>query len=365
MNKKHKIFISYSHKDEKAKDLLNSHLTSLIRNKNIDPWNDRQIMPGQEWDKVIQKELNEADIILLLISPSFMESGYINGVEVKRALERHYVNDAVVIPIILTSCLWQNDSFSVLHALPKDGLPIDKWENINEAFLDVIKGVQKIIEREDKKYDIINHAPINLESTKEKLNKFSYESMEHIIGLEDFVEFLRDSKYHPKNILSSVMTNFFFLGHGASKWTSEKKLLDSAIERVLVNGGKVRIMMFDPRKAPHDFQQKIILKSIFILKKLMKKYNLRNADFMKVKVYTDYPSFRLAFINRKTVLVGHYRTYTSNSNESPILIFKSDKEWSFYSAFQTLFDDKWERGIDIDEINTELLELNNLLNEEK
>ena len=43
------VFISYSHKDEKWKDLLRSHLGVLEQTDRITVWDDRQIDGGAEW----------------------------------------------------------------------------------------------------------------------------------------------------------------------------------------------------------------------------------------------------------------------------------------------------------------------------
>ena len=46
-------------------------LAQLRRNKRITVWHDRKILPGQEWDSEIDRKLETASIILLLVSPHF------------------------------------------------------------------------------------------------------------------------------------------------------------------------------------------------------------------------------------------------------------------------------------------------------
>jgi len=46
--------------------------TLLKRDGFISTWDDRRIRPGQEWDGVINENINTAEIIMLLISPAFM-----------------------------------------------------------------------------------------------------------------------------------------------------------------------------------------------------------------------------------------------------------------------------------------------------
>ena len=58
------LFYSYSHVDEALRDELEKHLKLLQRQHVIDTWHDRKIISGTEWDKVINKNLDTADIIL-------------------------------------------------------------------------------------------------------------------------------------------------------------------------------------------------------------------------------------------------------------------------------------------------------------
>jgi hypothetical protein len=58
---------------------LENQLKLLKRRHVIDTWHDRKIMSGTEWDKVINKNLDTADIILLLINSDFLASDYLLG----------------------------------------------------------------------------------------------------------------------------------------------------------------------------------------------------------------------------------------------------------------------------------------------
>ena len=140
-----KVFTSYSHKDEDLREELDVHLAMIKRHKAITIWNDRQITPGEEWDDSIKEELATADIILLLVSPRFLASKYIYEVEIKQALARHEAKTAVVIPIILKPCDWQDAEFAKLQGLPRDALAISKWEDMDEAFLNVAMAIKQVI----------------------------------------------------------------------------------------------------------------------------------------------------------------------------------------------------------------------------
>ncbi|TRZ48360.1 toll/interleukin-1 receptor domain-containing protein [bacterium] len=140
-----RVFYSYSHKDEDLKEKLDEQLTILKRDGFISTWDDRMIRPGEEWDRVIDENLNLADIIMLLISPAFMASEYCQDIEVKRAVKRHDEGTARVIPIILKPIVWSDTPFAKLEALPSKGRPISCWTEIDEAFKDIVEKIRVTI----------------------------------------------------------------------------------------------------------------------------------------------------------------------------------------------------------------------------
>src|SRR5215470_12141899 len=103
------IFFCYAREDEDLLNKLKTHLKPLQRQNLIAVWHDRDISAGTEWEKEISRHLNTAQIILLLVSPDFMNSDYCYGVEMKRAIERHERKETRVIPVILDHVYWQVD----------------------------------------------------------------------------------------------------------------------------------------------------------------------------------------------------------------------------------------------------------------
>src|SRR5205085_6292964 len=94
--------------DETLLDQLKRHLRPLQRQGLIDIWHDRDISAGAEWEQEISRHLNFAHIILLLVSPAFMDSDYCYSEEMQQALKRHKAEDAHVIPVILRPVHWQS-----------------------------------------------------------------------------------------------------------------------------------------------------------------------------------------------------------------------------------------------------------------
>jgi len=95
------VLLCYAHEDELLLEKLKTHLKPLQRQGLIDVWHDKDIDAGVEWEPQIDRYLNTAHIILLLVSPDFIASDYCYGVEMKKAIERHKRGEARIIPIIL------------------------------------------------------------------------------------------------------------------------------------------------------------------------------------------------------------------------------------------------------------------------
>ncbi|MDQ3705956.1 MAG: TIR domain-containing protein [Chloroflexota bacterium] len=139
------VFYSYSHRDERFRKELENHLSILQTKGIITGWHDRRIVAGTEWKAEIDRHIDSARIILLLVSSDFLASKYAYGVEAKRALERHEAGEAQVIPVILRTVDWEGTPFSKLQALPTDGRPVDTWGSRDVAFKNVSDGIKAAI----------------------------------------------------------------------------------------------------------------------------------------------------------------------------------------------------------------------------
>ncbi len=139
------LFISYSDKDRKLKDELELHLSSLRRRGTLAIWSDKQITAGTDWAQEINAQLEESNLILLLISSNYLASPA-SDYEIKQAVKRAQVGNAVVLPIILRPVDWQEPPLSSFQALPSDGKPVVTWTDRDAAWADVARGVRKAVE---------------------------------------------------------------------------------------------------------------------------------------------------------------------------------------------------------------------------
>jgi hypothetical protein len=140
-----RVFYSYSHRDERFRVELEKSLTMLKRAGAIDDWSDRRIEAGNNIDAEIDRHLEQAQVILLLVSRDFLNSDYCYGKEMARALELNEAGVAKVIPIILRPCEWQHAPIEKLKAIPKDGKPVVEWRPQDRAWLDVSREIRNAV----------------------------------------------------------------------------------------------------------------------------------------------------------------------------------------------------------------------------
>jgi hypothetical protein len=138
-------FCSYASKDDPFREQLLTAIAMLERQGLLKIWHFRELEPGVEWDAEIRRQLSASQMILLLVSPDFLNSKYSWNEEVTYALKRHAEGSARVIPIIIRPCDWKHAPLNTLQALPKDGVPITQWSDRDAAWQNVTEGLRRSI----------------------------------------------------------------------------------------------------------------------------------------------------------------------------------------------------------------------------
>lgn len=139
------IFLLYSHEDEDLKEQFLKHMAILRRSQQALIWHDRDIGGGEEIQKQVDKRLASANIILMLISASFIASDYCYSEMMQMAMQRHERNEVRVIPIIIKPVDWDGTPFDKLQVLPRNKTPVNQWTNRDEAWLEVVLGIKNVL----------------------------------------------------------------------------------------------------------------------------------------------------------------------------------------------------------------------------
>ncbi|MGZ8226743.1 MAG: TIR domain-containing protein [Methylococcaceae bacterium] len=140
-----KLFYSYCHADESHRQDMEKYLTLLKKDGILKEWCDRKLLAGQKFTEVIKKELNDADIIVFLVSIDFLNSDACKEEwELANTISKN--SKKHLISIILRECPWTEfDDMGDHLALPTDGKPVTSWHDKDSAWCDVYKGIKNVV----------------------------------------------------------------------------------------------------------------------------------------------------------------------------------------------------------------------------
>jgi hypothetical protein len=62
------------------------------------------------------------------------------------AMERHERREATIVPIIVRPCEWHDMPFAKVQALPRNAKPVTTYTNQDEAWLEVVQGIKRVVE---------------------------------------------------------------------------------------------------------------------------------------------------------------------------------------------------------------------------
>lgn len=142
------LFVVYAPEDELLKEKLVEHLSILRHQGLISVFDEGNINAGEDWQKRKTELLNNAHLILLLISSDLLASDNLYNEEVVKSLQRHNKGEACVVPVLLRDCVWKTSIFANLKPLPKNGYAVtdtQNWVNVDAAMKDIAIGIGKIV----------------------------------------------------------------------------------------------------------------------------------------------------------------------------------------------------------------------------
>lgn len=141
-----KVFIQFDDKDLKVIELIQEHCASLIVNNRIEIWDHRNVALGQITKNERLRNLNEADVILLMISVNLLNSELFYEIE-QISIKRAKQNRSILIPVYLKQCYFDGFKFTEFKMLPSDGLPVFKNDlDLNERCYNVAVEIHNIVD---------------------------------------------------------------------------------------------------------------------------------------------------------------------------------------------------------------------------
>lgn len=123
------IFIAYVEEDRQYLEEFHPHLTNLERGTpGVGIWHEGDVQFGQLWDEAKRRELENADLIILLLSASFLAKGVEVNSDLKAALDLRKNRKTEIFPILVSSVDLQRQQIGQYQVFPRDGKAINLYK---------------------------------------------------------------------------------------------------------------------------------------------------------------------------------------------------------------------------------------------
>ena len=215
------LFYSYSHKDAQYRELMEKSLSLLKKEKLLQQWSDREILPCRPISMRVREKIDQADIMVFLFSPDFIASEECTKEWEYAASLASNGKPLFRIPIILRECAWVdvlgNDD---VKALPNDGKPVAHFDDKDTAWQQVYQGIKAVLNE-------LRTTFTPKEEFLREVDKTDFMSQSHL-KLQDLFVFLRltcddpqgsDQSFRDITISNKaeLLTNKRVLIHGQEK----------------------------------------------------------------------------------------------------------------------------------------------------
>jgi internalin A len=143
------VFISYSHKDKKWRDELETQLKPYLRGGSIASWSDQQIAPGSQWFGEIESALANSKVAVLLVSPDFLASDFIHEHELGPLLKAAKQGGVRILWVPVRASAYDKTALKDYQAVLAPGTPLANMKRAerDQAWVRICKEIEKAVNR--------------------------------------------------------------------------------------------------------------------------------------------------------------------------------------------------------------------------
>src|SRR5207244_1679598 len=100
------LYICYAEENKNAISRLEQQLRIPTAAGKIQPWHRGKLEPGVDRSQHIATHLDQARIIIMLVSASLFDPEYYDSPEMQHAFQLHKEQKVILIPVIVAHCSW-------------------------------------------------------------------------------------------------------------------------------------------------------------------------------------------------------------------------------------------------------------------
>ncbi len=141
-----KVFISYSHRDGKWLEQLQTMLAPAVHGGKLVIWDDTQIQVGARWREEIETALAATKVAVLLVSAHFLASSFIMETELP-LLAAARAQGLVIFWIHISHCLYEETpiaEYQAAHAPGRTLSQMEEWEQ-NQTLAEVCRRIKAAV----------------------------------------------------------------------------------------------------------------------------------------------------------------------------------------------------------------------------
>ncbi|MBP7053175.1 MAG: toll/interleukin-1 receptor domain-containing protein [Phycisphaerae bacterium] len=133
------VFIGYSHKDESWATALVDHLSRCIDRRSIATWSDREGKSRSQWLDMMEETLGSAEVVVLLVTPDFLSSGFIREGEFVPALKKaEYLGGVRILWIPVLPSAYERSPLAIYRPILHPTTPLAMMESERETTWEMI-----------------------------------------------------------------------------------------------------------------------------------------------------------------------------------------------------------------------------------
>lgn len=141
------VFVSYSHADSAYLEELHTHLRPFLKRADFELWDDTRLAAGDEWRSRIESSLSRAGAAVLLVSPKFLSSEFIERHELPPLFEAARKRGLRILWVPVSTSAYDETEIAGYQALHDPRTPLDKLVQAerNAAWVEICRKVAKAL----------------------------------------------------------------------------------------------------------------------------------------------------------------------------------------------------------------------------